>query len=113
MTELVCMMTELVCMMTELCMRHDRTLSNRTFSLHERFRIIYNEKHSSFRCFFYRGRSVSVQTCILRIFANEIFEDTKGIAPNVFPNILISVPPDNFSPHYQSCFQLKPCKISI
>ena len=37
-------------------MCHSRTLSNRTFRLHKRFRIICNEKHLSFRCFSLRGK---------------------------------------------------------
>ena len=60
-----------------------------------------------------KHRPVSIQTRNLQIFACEIFKNSKGIAPNVFPNILISMRPENFSPHYQSGFQLNPGKISI
>ena len=49
----------------------------------------------------------------MQIFACEIFKDSKAIAPNVFPNILISIPPVNYSPHYQSGFHLNPSKMSI
>ena len=70
---------------------HGRTLSNRTFGLHERFCIIFNEKHSFCRYFFYRDRSVSIKTRNLRIFACEIFKETKEIDPIVFSNILISL----------------------
>ena len=51
-----------------------------------------------------RERSVSIQTCNLRIFASEIFKGSKRIALNVFSKILISLPTENFSPHYQSGF---------
>ena len=68
-------------------MRHGRTLSNRTFRLHEKFRIIYNEKHSSFKYFFYRDKSVPIRTRNFQVFASEFFEDSKRSAPNVFPNI--------------------------
>ena len=60
------------------------------------------------RCFFDRDRSVSIQTHNMRIIASEIFKDSKGIAPNLFPNILIPMLHDNLSPHYQSGFQLNP-----
>ena len=72
-------------------MHHGKTMSNRTFRLHERFRIIFNEKHSSLRCFFYRNRFVSIQTGNMRIFATEILKDSKGIVPNLFPKMLISM----------------------
>ena len=85
---------------------HDKTLNNRIFRLQERLRIIYNEKYSFFRCFFDRE-------CNFRIFASKIFNNSKGIAPNVFANISISMPPENFSSHYQSGFQLNPGKIGI
>ena len=49
----------------------------------------------------------------LAIFASEIFKDSKGIALNVFANILISVSLKTLSPHYQSGFQLNPLKIGI
>ena len=69
-------------------MRHARILNNKIFKFHERFRIIYNEKHSSFRwVFFGRRRSVSIQTRNLRIFVSDIFGDSKGIAPNVFTKL--------------------------
>ena len=58
-------------------MGHAWTMSNRTFRLHESFRIIYNEKYSFFQCSFSTDRSVSVQTRNLRFFANEIFKDSK------------------------------------
>ena len=45
--------------------------------------------------FFDRGTSVSIQICNFRIFVYEIFRDSRGIAPNVFADILISVPPEN------------------
>ena len=57
--------------------------------------------------------SVSIQTGNLRIFPSEIFKSSKRIAPNVFANILNSMPPENFSPHYQSSFQPNPGKIGI
>ena len=44
----------------------------------------------------------------MQIFASEIFKDSKGIAPKVFPNILTSMPPESLSPHDQSGFQLNP-----
>ena len=58
-------------------------------------------------------RFVSIQTRNLGIFASEYFKYSKGIAPNVFPNILISMPHENLKPYYQSAFQLKPVKMSI
>ena len=94
-------------------MRHGRTLNKRIPRLRERFRIIYNEKNSFFQFFFDRDRSVSIQTGNLQIFSNEIFKDSKGIALDVLANILISMTPVNFSPYYQSGFQLKPDKIGI
>ena len=60
-----------------------------------------------------RDGSVSIQTRNLRVFLSEIFKDSKGIAPNVFPNILIPIPPESSSSNYRSGFQLKPSKISI
>ena len=94
-------------------MRHGRTLGNRISKLHERFRIIFNEKHSSFQYFFYTDRFASIQTRNLRIFASETFKDPKEIAPSVFANILIAMAPENFSPHYQSGFQMSPGKTGI
>ena len=70
---------------------HGRTLSNRTLGLYERFCFALNEKHSFCRYYFYRDRSVSIKTHNLRIFASEIFKESKEIDPNVFPNILISL----------------------
>ena len=58
-------------------------------------------------------RFASIQTRNLRIFTCEYFKDSKGIAPNVFPNILVSIPHQNLKPHDQSAFQLKPGKMSI
>ena len=55
---------------------------------------------------FYENRSASIQTCNLGAFANKIFKDSKGNAPNAFANILISLPPKKFSPRFQSGFQL-------
>ena len=63
--------------------------------------------------FRYRHRSVSVEMQNLRILATEIFKDSKGTARDVFGNILISVPPENFSLHYQSGFQLNPGNRSV
>ena len=60
-----------------------------------------------------RDGSVSIQTRNLRVFLSEIFKDSKGIAPNVFPNILIPIPSESSSSYYRSGFQLKPGKISI
>ena len=57
--------------------------------------------------FFDRERSVYFQTQNLQIRATEVFKDSKGIPQNVFPNILISMPPENFTPHCQSGFPLK------
>ena len=94
-------------------MRHGRTLINKTFKLHERFPIIDNEKHSAFQCFFYRDRSVSIETFNLQIFASETFKDSKRHNPNIFLYILITMHPENFSPHYQSGFQANPGKITI
>ena len=49
----------------------------------------------------------------MQIFASENFKDRRGIAPNVFVNISISVSPENFSPHYQSGFQLNPVRLTF
>ena len=56
---------------------------------------------------------LSIQTRNLPILATDIFKDSEGIARNEFANILISMPSENFSPHYQSGFQLNPGKIGI
>ena len=72
-------------------MRHGRTLSNLTFRLRERLCVIFNEKNLPFLCFFYRDRSVSIQTRNLRTFASEAFKDSKWLAPDIFPNLLISL----------------------
>ena len=93
--------------------RHSRTLSKKTFRPRERFFIIYNEKHSFLQCFFYSDRSVSIQTRNLQTFASETFEYSTGIVPNVFPDILMSMPSGYFSPGYQSGFQLNPLKCCI
>ena len=85
-------------------MRPGRTLSNTTFKLHQRFRITENEEHLLFRCFSYGDSSVSIQTRNLQIFASEAFKDSEGHNPNVFLYILITMPPENFSPHYQFGF---------
>ena len=90
-----------------------RTLNNRISRLHERFLIACNEKHSSFRCFFERDRSVYIQIGNSRILAKEILKDSEGITRNKFGNILISMPPENFSSHYQSGFHLNPGKFGI
>ena len=96
-----------------ISMHHGRTLNNRIFRLHEKFLITYNEEHSSFRCFFNREGSVSIQTRDLQILATEIFKDSKGTAWNVFPNILIIIYL-KISVHVnQSNFQLNPGKIVI
>ena len=94
-------------------MRHGKTRSNKTFRLHERFCIIYNKKLSSFRCFFCRDRYVSIKPAICKFLPVKFSKHSKLIAPNVFPNILILMPLENFSPHYQSGFQLNPGKINI
>ena len=62
------------------------------------------ENTKSVRCFNNRNRSVSIQTRNLRILPTETFKYLKDIAQNVFANILISSPHENFSPHYQSGF---------
>ena len=59
-----------------------------------------------FDVFFCRNKSVSIQIRNLRIFASQISKVSKVIAPNLFLKILISMPPENFSPHYQFGFQL-------
>ena len=74
-------------------MRYARTLNNKIFRLQERFRIIYDEKHSFIQCFFDRGRSVSIQTPNLQFFASEIIKNSNGITPNVLAKILISNAP--------------------
>ena len=56
-------------------------MNTRTFMPHEIFLITYYEKYSFFRCFFYRDRSLSIQT--------RNFQDSKDIAGNVFAKILI------------------------
>ena len=61
----------------------------------------------------YRNRSVFIQIRNLRIFASKVFKELNEIAPNIFPNILISMTSENFGPHYQSDFQLNVGKISI
>ena len=94
-------------------MRYSRTLNNRIFRLLERFRVIYNEKNSSFLGFFDTDRFASIQTPNLRDLASEVFRDSKGITPNAFANISILVPPENSSPNYQSGFQLNPGKFGI
>ena len=57
--------------------------------------------------------TVSVQTRNLKVLAKEILKDSKGIARNIFAKILISMPPENFSLHYQSGFHLNPGKFGI
>lgn len=57
--------------------------------------------------------TVSVQTRNLKVLAKEILNKSKGIARNIFAKILISMPPENFSPHYQSGFHLNPGKFGI
>ena len=57
--------------------------------------------------FFDRDIPVYFQTRNLQILATEVFKDSKGIPRNVFPNILIPMPPENFTPHCQSGFPLK------
>ena len=74
-------------------MRHGKSLNNGLFKFHERFvRVIYNCKDSSFQ---------NLQISVTEIITTE---DSKGIAPNVLANILVSVSPVLFSPHYQSGF---------
>ena len=59
----------------------------------------------------------SIETDLFRILnlriVSKIFKDSKGIPPNVFANILTSMSPKNFDPHYQSGFPLNPGKIGI
>ena len=78
-------------------------MNTRIFMPHEIFLITYYEKYSFFRCFFYRDRSLSIQT--------RNFQDSKDIAGDVFAKILISMSPENFSPQYQSGYQLNRGKI--
>ena len=92
-------------------MHPGRTLNNRIFRHHERPITSYIEIRLSFRYFFDKGRSVSIQTRNLQILATEILKDSKGIAQDVFANILSSMPPENFSSDCQPGFQMKPVKI--
>ena len=55
----------------------------------------------------------SIKTDVFRIFVSKIFRGSRGIASNVFANILMSMPPEIFGPLYQSGFQLNPGKIGI
>ena len=50
-------------------------------------------------CIFYRDLCL-FKFAICKFFASNIFKNSKGIAPNAFPNILISMSPENISPHY-------------
>ena len=68
------------------------------------FRLSMKITHSFFRCFFDRGRSVSIQTHYIQIIAAEIFKTSKGITRNVFANALISISPENLTPHYSLVF---------
>ena len=59
-------------------MRHGRTLSNRTSG------FMKDEKQSSFWCFFYRDRSVSILTLNLRILTSEIWKTQKELLQTYF-----------------------------
>ena len=54
-----------------------------------------------------------LKSAICKFLPVKFSKDSKLIAPNVFSNILILMPLENFSPHYQSGFQLNPGKINI
>ena len=54
-----------------------------------------------------------LKPAICKFLPVKFSKDSKLIAPNVFPNILIIMPLENFSPHYQSGFQLNPGKINV
>lgn len=59
------------------------------------------------------GQLLINQTRNLQIFVSKIFRHSKGLAPNVFANILSRMPLKKFGPHYQFGFQLNPSKIGI
>ena len=48
---------------------------------------------------FFNRQVFSIQTLNWRIFSSQVFKDSKGIAPNVFANILTQMLTENFSPH--------------
>ena len=66
-------------------MSHNRTNNNKINRLHERcFRLIYNNKKSSFKDLLEKDGSVSIHHRNLRTLAEELFKVFKGLSPVIF-----------------------------
>ena len=64
---------------------HNRTNNSKINRLHERcFRLIYNDKKSSFEDLLQKGGSVSIHRRNLTTLAVELFKVFKGLSPVIF-----------------------------
>ena len=75
------------CPLVWMC--HSRTLNDKV-AFERHFRVVYNDKHSSFQNLLNQGRSVSVHTLNLHALATEMYKVSKGIAPKIFSDIFSS-----------------------
>ena len=69
-------------------MRHDRMLNNRINRLDERcLRIIYYDKHTSFKELLEKDKSVSIHQKNLQVLAMEMFKTYREISPEIMQDI--------------------------
>ena len=72
--------------LTWMC--QSRAKNNKINHLHERyFRIIYNDKVSTFEQLLAKGSSVSTYTRNLSFLAEEMFKVVKGLAPTIINDL--------------------------
>ena len=89
-------------------MFHNRSLNHKINRLHEHFRIIYNDGHSSYDELLNLGNSVSIHHKNLQILATQIFRVNTVSAADILNEVFPLKPPSNYNLRNQQEFTKRP-----